>query len=397
MQLIYNRVRKLFLLIPFFLYGRNTVFSQNSYVDSLLAQVAGLQTEGSNPYYKQGMFPSQRIYLSKKRPAKEDDNIFFTGLIVWTLKTIKEGMSVENRQIVDALCEKAQKNYSRYRNKDGGPTYNFWQTKPSGHFPNSAYFSAREKYILPDDLDDTSIIYLSADFTDSLKEAVKKLIAENANGTKRTIRNTYKKYKRIPAYSTWFGKNMPVDFDICVQANGLRFVLDNGFPLNKYDSATIQLISHMVVSGKYLKRTPYNAPHYQKASIILYHLARLIAAHPLHKELYDLKPVLVCDIRLQMQKVTNGMERVLLQTSLLRLGERVAERIVVLPGDMQAFYFFVANMTSVFPNPVKGLFAGSRKTNFFYHSQAYYLILLLEHEMLRLGSTVLPKSGLETS
>lgn len=348
---------------------------------------------GPDPYYEQGMFPSQRIYLSRKRPAKEDDNIFFTGLIVWTLRTIREELSFENRQIVDALCDQAQKNYSRYRNKDGGPAYNFWQTKPSKHFPNSAYFSARKKYILPDDLDDTSIIYLSADFADSLKGAVKKLIAENANGVKRTIRNTYKKYKSIPAYSTWFGKNMPVDFDICVQANGLRFVLDNGFRLDKYDSATIRLVNRMVTSGKYLKRTPYNAPHYQKASIILYHLARLVAAHPQHKALCDLKAVLVQDIRSQLQKVTNGMEKVLLQTSLLRLGEGGAERIIVSPEDMEGFYFFVANMTSVFPNPVKGLFAASRKTNFFYHSQAYYLTLLLEHEMLRLGSEILPKSS----
>ncbi len=386
-------MQKILLFVSFFLYGQNAVFAQNSYVDSLLTRIAGYQVAGPDPYYEQGMFPSQRIYLSRKRPAKEDDNIFFTGLIVWTLRTIREELSFENRQIVDALCDQAQKNYSRYGNKDGGPAYNFWQTKPSKHFPNSAYFSARKKYILPDDLDDTSIIYLSADFADSLKEAVKKLIAENANGVKRTIRNTYKKYKSIPAYSTWFGKNMPVDFDICVQANGLRFVLDNGFRLDKYDSATIRLVNRMVTSGKYLKRTPYNAPHYQKASIILYHLARLVAAHPQHKALCDLKAVLVQDIRSQLQKVTNGMEKVLLQTSLLRLGEGGAERIIVSPEDMEGFYFFVANMTSVFPNPVKGLFAASRKTNFFYHSQAYYLTLLLEHEMLRLGSEILPKSS----
>ncbi|GAB3426758.1 hypothetical protein GCM10027516_31090 [Niabella aquatica] len=376
------------------MYGQNTVFAQNRYVDSLLDRIARYQVADPDPHYQQGMFPSQRIYLSRKRPVREDDNIFFTGLIVWTLKTIREGLSSENRQMVDVLCEKAQSNYFRYRNKDGGPTYNFWQTQPSRHFPNSTYFSSRKKYILPDDLDDTSIIYLSADFPDSLKAAVKKLMAENANGAKRTIRNTYKKYKKISAYSTWFGKNMPVDFDICVQANGLRFVLDNGFRLNRYDSATIRLINRMVVSGRYLKRTPYNAPHYQKASIILYHLVRLVAAHPQHAALYELKPVLLKDIRLQLQKVTNGMEKVLLHTSLLRLGEKDAERIAVCRQDMEAFYFFVANMTSVFPNPVKGLFAGSRRTNFFYHSQAYYLTLLLEHEMLRTANATVPKNDL---
>jgi len=386
-------VRKLFLLLSFFLYATSPVVAQNRYIDSLLASIVAYQVAEPDSNYQQGMFPSQRIYLSRKRPTREDDNIFFTSLIVWTLKTIREELSFKNRQIVDALCEKAQKNYYRYRNKDGGPAYNFWQTNPSRHFPNSPYFASRRNYKLPDDLDDTSIIYLSADFDDSLKAAVKKLIAENANGVKRTIRNTYKRYKKIPAYSTWFGKNMPVEFDICVQANGLRFVLDNRFQLDKYDSATIHLLNRMVVSGRYIKHPPYNAPQYQKASVILYHMARLVAAHPQYKELYDLKPILVKDARLQMQKVTNSMEKVLLQTSLLWLGERDTARIVVSKEDVKGFYFFVANITSVLPNPVKMLFAGSRKINLFYHSQAYYLTLLLENEVLQLRSSVLPESG----
>ncbi|MCH5683259.1 hypothetical protein LWM68_02585 [Niabella sp. W65] len=71
------------------------------------------------------------------------------------------------------MAAKAIANYYRYQNKDGRPVYNFWQTNPSRHFPNSRYFSRRKKYIIPDDLDDTAILYLSAEFSDSLKRAVK--------------------------------------------------------------------------------------------------------------------------------------------------------------------------------------------------------------------------------
>src|SRR5690606_10457225 len=186
----------------------------------------------------------------------------------------------------------------------------------------------------------------------------------------------------IPAYSTWFGKNMPVDFDICVQANGLRFVLDNNLGLNRFDSATIDLIKKQVISGCYIKRPAYTSPHYQKAGIILYHLARLVSAHAGHPLLNDLKLLLVQDIKKQMQEADNSMEQLLLQSSRLRLGAAREQQIKVPLADRSRFYFFVANMTSVFPNPIKGLFVNSRKTNFFYRSEAYYITLLLENEML---------------
>ena len=358
---------------------------QNQYIDSLIGRISDLQVTGADTNYPAGLFPSQRAYLPGRKAAKADDNIFFTGLIAWTLKSIKTDLSAKNQAVVDAMMAKAAANYQRYRNKDGGPVYNFWQTQPSRHFPNSRYFSQRKKYIIPDDLDDTAILYLSADFSDSLKLEVKKLMAENANGQKRRIRNTFRRYKKVPAYSTWFGKNMPVDFDICVQANGMRFVLDNQLELNQFDSATIWLMKDMLVARKHIKRPHYISPHYQNTSIILYHLARLVAAHSQHPLLVDFKPLLIKDLKREMQRTDNGMEKILLQTSLSRLNNSAGAKIELRQEDWDDFYFFVANMTSVFPNPVKGIFANSRKTNFFYRSEAYYLTLLLENEIGRLA------------
>ncbi len=374
------------VLLTLFLVGfwGSTVYGQNQYIDSLILRISDLQATGADTNYAAGIFPSQRAYLPGRKPPKEDDNIFFTGLIAWTLTSIRAELTAKNRAIVDAMTAKATSNYYKYQNKDSRPVYNFWQTQPSRHFPNSRYFSQRKKYIIPDDLDDTAILYLSADFSDSLKLEVKKLMAENANGQKRGIRNTFKQYKKVPAYSTWFGKNMPVDFDICVQANGMRFVLDNQLALNRYDSATIRLMTDMVIARKHIKRPHYISPHYQNTAIILYHLARLVAEHPRHHLLARIKPLLIGDLKAEMRKADNAMELVLLQTSLIKLGEVAGEKIAVPRKDWDGFYFFVANMTSVFPNPVKGVFANSRKTNFFYRSEAYYQTLLLENEMWRL-------------
>ncbi|WP_346236385.1 hypothetical protein ABDK00_015725 [Niabella insulamsoli] len=359
--------------------------AQNAYANSLIKEIAALQTAQQTDFYEAGMFPSQRIYRSLPRPSREDDNIFFTGLIVWTLKSIRSQLNEKNRAIVDAITQKAVVNYGRYQNKDGRPVYNFWQTNPSRHFPNSRYFSSRKKYIIPDDLDDTAILYLSTGISDSLRAIVRQLMAENANGRKRRVRNTLKRYKGFPAYSTWFGKNMPVDFDICVQANAMRFVLDEQLPLNRYDSATLELMTSMVKRDEHLKRAAFVSPHYQNRSIILYHLARLVAAHETHPLLQPLKPLLIEDLQRQWRVTGNDMERILLQTSLLKLGAKQGLRIIPSKKDLASFYFFVANMTSVFPNPIKGFFVKSRVTNFFYRSDAYYLALLLENEMLRLG------------
>ncbi len=372
------------LLCVAFLFCVEQMYGQSQLIDSLLTCISDKQIAATNENYQEGMFPSQRIYLPLKRVAKEDDNIFFTGLIVWTLKSIYPSLSIANQKIADTICSKAIANYARYQNRDGQPVYNFWRTRPSHHFPNSRYFSSKKKYIIPDDLDDTSIIYLSENYADSLKKMVRELMTENANGQKRTIRNTFKKYQNVPAYSTWFGKKMPVDFDICVQANGLRFVLDNNFVLNKYDSATLALIKDMVLTGRYIKRSHYASPHYQKKAIVLYHIARLVAAHPELKALSEIKSNLMNDLRRQYLKTTTGMERVLLQTSLIRMGEFENGGINISKREMARFYFFVANMTSVFPNPIKGVFANSWITNFFYRSEAYYLMLLLENEVLKL-------------
>lgn len=374
------------LLGLFMFYGK--VHGQSPKVDSLLLSINHLQVKRSDSNYACGMFRSQRNYLSIKRKSWQDNNIFFTALIVWTLKEMRPYLSMKNQQICDSIMIGATSNYYLYQNKDGGPTYNFWQTNPSRHFPNSAYFSKKKKYILPDDLDDTSIIYLSMDFNDSLKKAVKKLIFENANNEKGKIRNTKRKYRHVEAYSTWFGANMPIDFDICVQANALRFVFDNHLKLDKKDSATIKLIKQMVMSNIYLRKSAYVSPHYQNPSIILYHLSRLVSSQNAAL-MDDIRPKLIGDIRNQLGKVIHPIEKMLLQTALLKFGEMIRSQPIITEKDMNDFYFFVANMTSVFPNPIKGMFAKSRKTNFFYNCSAYYLTLVLENELLGLNHRVM--------
>lgn len=358
------------------------VSSQNPRIDSLIYQIKTSQITQDNNFYSAGLFPSTRNYLKSKQYKRQDDNVFFTGLIVWTLRSQQLLLNTENSKIVDSICEKAIRNYPTFRNKYGDCTYNFWQPKPNRHFPNDRYFSSRKKYALPDDLDDTSILYLSENHSDSLKNCLRTKMGKHANGNSTYINNTFRKYKHEVAYNSWFGNKIDVDFDICVQSNALRWVLDNHFVLNKYDSATIQLLKKMVLSDEHIEYAHYISPHYQNSNIVLYHLARLIAPHP--EYFTEIKSKLIADIQQQIVFAKHPMEKLLLASSLARFGINSEQKLKLNKSDFEDFYFFVANMTSVAPNPLKRWFARCKRTNFYYESEGYYFALLLEYECLKI-------------
>ncbi len=358
--------------------------AQNKAIDTLVGKIASLQRTASDPFYTAGMISSQRIYLKKKQYKREDDNIFFTGLVVWTLRAQQAKLSDQNKLRVDSICEKAVRNYPLYRNKHGDCSYNFWQPKPGRHFPNDRYFSTRKKFALPDDLDDSVILYLSEAHSDSLSKKLKEKMAFHANGNNgKIIRSTFRRYKHRKAYNTWFGKKMPLEFDLSVQCNALRWVLDNKFDLNEYDRETIRLIEDMVLAGEHIRHAEYVSPQYQNASIVLYHLARLVAVYP--EQFPRIRDRVIKDIEKRFERTKVPMEKLLLNTSLARFGLPQKQMASVTAKDFDSFYFFLANMTSNQPNPIKRWMAGSRWTNFYYRSEAYYWTLLLENACMQLS------------
>ena len=197
--------------------------------------------------------------------------MFFTGLIAWTLRANKSALAEQEKQIADSIISRSIAAYPAYRNKDGLETYNFWRTNPSGHFPNGIFFSKFRKFRIPDDIDDTSIIYLSSDHPIEEVETLKERMIQHANLSKLKIKNTFKKYRDLKAYSTWFGKKMPIDFDVCVLTNTLNFIYKYKLPLNEYDSASIKFIQSVLLADEHIKKPFYVARHYRKTSVILYH------------------------------------------------------------------------------------------------------------------------------
>ncbi len=369
----------LFLLI---LLCFTRVFGQNKMLmfstDSLVQAISQLQSSKTS-FYNKGIFPSQR----GKHKVKEDDNIFFTTLITFTLQTARKNLSSKNRRLVDSVCENAIRNYTFYKNNKGINTYNFWQTNPPKFFPNSNFLSGHNYFNIPDDADCTSLIYLTDTSLGNQSEWLKNKLSNHANLTTSKIKSTYHKYRNYKAYSTWLGKKMPIEFDICVQTNILYFVFENKLEINDNDSATIALIKSMVLSGKYLRKSYFVSPSYKKPSIVLYHLSRLLGKFPV-PELDDCKERIKSDIEKQLKKENDFMEKIILSTALMRMNGK-PEPIIYptnLEKEINKFVFFEADLFSPYARPSLKFISKSNAFAIPFRCKAYSLALLLEYELL---------------
>lgn len=355
--------------------------SANAQTNPLLQQIADLQVRG-DARYRDGMFATHR-WNGKATSYREDNNIFFTALTVYTLQSLYHALNDNEQTLADSIISRAQANYPHYRNRNGELSYNFWQVHPYElPFPGRKLWSRMRKFRLADDLDDTSLIYLTLDIHDSIAWGVKRMM--EAQVGEKPLKSTFKPYRHYRAYRTWFADKMKQDLDICVMANVLLFVFEKQLPLSQYDEQTIKLITRMVHEDQHLIHPKLVSPHYQQSSVILYHLSRLIAVAD-HPALDQLKPKVLADLEDQYASSQYAMEKLILQSSLLRLGNQkplAADMPQVSDQDREAFYWFYANPFSGSRFFFKRLLGRSEFLQSRYTSGAYYLTLQLENSLL---------------
>lgn len=369
---------------------------------SIIQKIASLQSRGDK-YFPGGIFPSfrQNKYLLYKRP---DTNIFYTASIVFVLNQLKSSLPAESQLIVDDITAKAIQNYRTFQNKDGLKTYNFWQTpkdgRASNHFPSGYIFRHSEHFRLPDDIDDSSLIYLTSQASNEevvwLKEKVQ-LHANLSEGPtkKRQVKNTFAHYKALKIYSTWFGKNMAIEFDACALCNLMYMFEKYQLLHNAYDIDTYRYLGEIIKRKEFISH-PFRVSHnYATAPLIVYHLSRLLGEFtntPLEayrKDLIELGLLLI-----EIEKV--AMNKVLLQTSLLKLS-RVndfgykneikdclkADSILNLPIPDPNFCYFLGPLLSSYENPILQFFAPMKITQMDWKCEAHEWVLVLENLMER--------------
>lgn len=352
----------------------------------ILQKIKHLQIE-QDSFYSPGLFPTE-VRRNRQKRTWQDNNIFYSALIAYTLNQSQSDLSEKDNNEVLKLVDSVTSNFSAYRNRKGGPTYNFYQTHPENQFPQFKRLSQKDKFRLPDDLDDTSILYLALNNPKNKKnvDSVKTLTVDQTKLHPK-LKSAFKKDKKSAAYRTWFADKMNQEFDICVMANALLLWNSNDIPEDKVDNATIQFIHRHLVEGIVLKKPHLSSPQYLKSSIILYHLSRTFSTyeHPLAP---PIREKLLIDLKELLRNSKNPMEKVILLSSMYRLGESLNYQIELsnLEKEVQMFTWFNANLISGKPIFIKRLFGKQHPLLYSYTCEAYNWALILELQNLSGGN-----------
>jgi hypothetical protein len=371
----------------FFLIGvitQNYAFSQNdsALIDTLINDIANAQIKTNGEFYA-GMFPSFRECGGAPHNYQPDNNIFFTAITAFTLKKLQPYLNEENKKRIEQIIHNAVTAFPYYKDQFGYPYYNFWPTH-APIMPHTYYFKyLKSVFGQGEDADDSVMILLASDADDSTSAELKKRLMRVSNLSEKKIISTYKKYRSIPAYSTYLGERMTPDFDFCVHCNVLYFMLQKKLPLVKQDSATIHLLSEMIRNREYMKAPTYLSPYYVKSSILVYHAARLLGTFHI-PELEQYKPQLISDAKKLLSTSTNIMDQIILRTALLRLGAE-APRLEIKSlkdfetSNQQQYIFFQARAAFSYPTPFKQIFLHWSYITYYFYCPSYNKTLLLEY------------------
>ncbi|MGI9543527.1 MAG: hypothetical protein ACR2MX_09725 [Cyclobacteriaceae bacterium] len=350
--------------------------------NSLLKKIAGLQSVGDQ-YFQAGLFPSYRYHhhLPYKRP---DNNIFFTASITFILQSLQDKLSSEDQTIASNIAKKAVACYPAYQNKNGLKTYGFWQNHPPHHFPHGRIMSRLDHFLVPDDIDDTAMVYLTTNPTADELHWLKAKLDQHANLSNRMNLTTPRKYRRLSVYSTFFGKNMAIQFDFCALCNLMYLIFKHKMPFERRDEDTLLFLSEVIASNDHLNQPYYVAPNYGKATLILYHAARLCQSFN-HPALNQIRGKMTTDLRHLAGLVTDPGDQLLVAIAQLKLGQKPLP--ISKPERLEgAISFFLAPMLSAYEGLIARKLAPNSWFHLHYWCKAYYWCLVLEYEVLQLGS-----------
>ena len=113
--------------------------------------------------------------------------------------------------------------------------------------------------------------------------------------------------------------------------------------------------------------------------MILYHVARLLEKFEV-PGLSEIKPKVIADLNALIEKESDEMNRVILSTSLARLGSLTPKPSPKERGvEQEKFSFFHAGLLTAFENPITYNLAGNSLFHLKYKCEAHRLALILEN------------------
>jgi hypothetical protein len=191
-------------------------------------------------------------------------------------------------------------------------------------------------------------------------------------------------------YSTWFGKNMPIEFDVCALCNLMYLFEKHQLPYNEYDEAVFTFLREVILQEKHITNTFEVAHNYATTPLIIYHYARLLGD-------FKIKQLEICREKL-IQKTIEllagryaaagephneriEMNKVILEIALLKLDKEHKLTNYQLPvtNNQSPFTYFIAGLLSSYKNPFLYFFAPMKITQMEWKCEAHDLALLLEN------------------
>jgi hypothetical protein len=347
--------------------------------EHIIDRISALQSAGSK-VYASGLFPSQRIH-STLPYVREDNNIFFSALIVFTLEQLKTQLDDKLQVRIRNIQSAVKSNYQHYLHRTAPDTYNFWKNNPGSHFPNGLILHRISKMALPADTDDTSLIYLSRSNPAAVK-ALKGLFETQYQPQAPPSAMTHPAYTDLRAYPTFLGKRMVREMDACVITNVLLLMFRAKLPLSQIDQDSLEYLCRVLKTGDYLQAPFSVSPHYGNTAVILYHMARLAASFN-ERHLNELKELVTERLLEESAKETPVMEKLLIKSSLFRLGQPTSPlHLDTVESHFGDFYFFQAGMLTGLQVGLLKHLAAKPIFHLKYRSEAYYWALVLEHLVL---------------
>ncbi len=368
------------LLCSQFSYAQN----KDSLIHALLLNIQSMQVKQNGEFYA-GMFRTYRQCGGAPHNYQPDNTIFYTAISAFTLQNMLPQLNATDKKIAEEIIANIRKIYPLYRNKHGYPYYGFW-ARNDVIMPHSYFYKyLKQVFGQGEDADDTVMILMTDSSSEKDVTDLKKRLEAVANLSKQKILSAFKRYKNIPAYSTYLGSRTVPDFDFAVQCNILYFVLDKKLPFVKQDSATLHLITEMVRNREYMKAPVYISPYYVRSSVLIYHVVRLMSAFNI-PELEVYKQQLINDAQNEFTASTNVMDKILLSTSLMRLGIKTNYFLPPFSSikefemsNQKQFIFFQARAAFSYPTPFKQIMLHWSYINYYFYCPAYYKILWLEN------------------
>ena len=343
-----------------------------------------LQAQDEGPFVKGG-FGSFREYRLKPGRFKRDRNVFFTALVLMTLRELYPALSEPSRKVADSIIADAIPSFKRFKNQKGRPTFNFWSTNPPEIFPEGGFLNLyNESRALPDDMDCTSISLMALNEDDSIAEQVHRIMQDFVNDGKKKSMPAVMPLGSRPVYSTWFGKKMAVEFDASVLCNVETMVHQYRLPLTAADSATLQYLADIIEHDHHLKDPLKTSPNYATPAIILYHYSRLMKSGQI-SALENFREKMARQADSLYRLSDNLVEKMMLSTALLRWGRMAPKDTISIKSSLVSaimesrFVFFIANLGTGFPDGWKHELASGLPGRFNYYCPAYDLVLALEN------------------